>query len=417
MENIEDDDHSFKSWLLSKHALVEKTFGAVVLAAEIIGLVGHILSGVSKLVLTQILNLSFLIFIYRHLKAEFAKRYSVAPDSPEVASILRFPDASKTKKGEISALVNDSNILISQLENINYFILITAGLYLVLLTESAVQKLQEQGHLLQMNKDFVDYFFHFPIDLLSYAGAFYLLRCFFVMYETTIDKTGKEILRDRTQNYVFAGFILMVVDTVLTVTNAKNGIFISEFICGVVNAVILILLVARFENKILDIPPWVLGILYVYAILQTCLPFVSGNFLAKESQFKHFSEEFGSIVLTLCLVGKVTLSAVLLYVLGSRRIFYYFMTLRKIHEEEEEHWGAFRKLITDFREEPEMFSLIYARQDNSLYMATIPNLFPGVEGEGTTTVAAKKDLIMKIERAGKSPRRRSNRPKRPVGSE
>src|SRR5712692_710598 len=356
MTHIENDDNSFRSWLLSKHALVEKTFGAVVLAAEMIGLAGQILSGVSKLVLTQILNLSFLVFIYFQLKAQFAKRYTVAPDNSDVAKILRFADPSKTTKQEISALVNDSNLLIFQLANINYFVLATAVLYLFLIMQSVVEKLQETGHL-QISMGFIAYTFHFLIDFVSYAGAFYLLRCFFAMYETTIDKSGKDILKDRTKNYIFAGFILMVIDIVLTATNANDGLFISEFLCGVVNAVVLILLVARFENRLLDIPPWVLGILYVYAILQTCLPFVSGNFLAKESQFKHFSEEFGSIVLTLCLFGKVTLSAVLLYVLSSKRIFYYFMTLRKIHEDEEQNWGAFKELVSDFRDEPEMFRI------------------------------------------------------------
>lgn len=348
------------------------------------------------------MNLFFLVFIFFYLKADFAKRFSVNVDDPNVARILRFSRQSN-KKEKISELVFNSNTLISQLKNINYFILITALLYVVLLTKSIISGLYDKGSPVNEN---TIYLFHFATDLLSYAGAFYLLRCFFVMYLPTVDPNGNDILKARTNIYILVGLFLMVFDIAITLTN-KNGIFISEFICGVVNAVVFILLIARFENKILDIPPWILCLLYVYAILQTCLPFVTENFLTKEmleanKDFKKFLESFSGIVLLLCLVGKVTFSAVLLYVLNSKRIFYYFMTLRKIHAEEEGHWVEFYRLIKDFPISPESFSIIYNTKTNATYIATVPNLFPDVSGEGLTTKEAKDNLLNKIKSVGRN---------------
>jgi hypothetical protein len=85
------------------------------------------------------------------------------------------------------------------------------------------------------------------------------------------------------------------------------------------------------------------------------------------------------------------------------------MTLRKIHEEEERHWEGFSKLITDFSEEPERFDLIYTRSTNSIYLATMPYLFDGVEGEGRTAGEAKTDFLQKIATDGKYRRRNAKR--------
>jgi hypothetical protein len=392
MEQVENNDNSFTSWLLSKHNWVEKTGGVVVLAIELLDLFTKIFVGLPELVLTKLLNLIFLVFIYTQLKVEFTKQYNVKGDDPEVARILRLWRYSNSHKREkISELVFTSNTLISQLKNINRFILITAGLYLLFLAQFIVNK------ILKSETDNY-HVFHFLFDFFSYAGAFYLLRCFYIMYLTTVEKNGVEVLNKKTNVYIFIGLLLMILDVCITFSVPEpTGIFVSEFLCGVVNAVVFILLIARFENKILDIPPFILCILYLYAILQTCLPFVTNTNLGFNEEF---AVGFSNIVLKLCLFGKVTLAAVLLYVLNSKRIFYYFMTLRKLHEEEEKHWEEFSDLIEPFSIKPEFFHLTYSRDndfkiDDPIYTARL-NLFSDVEGKGTTPEKAKDNLIKKI---------------------
>lgn len=398
MEKVEISDNSFKSWLLSKHNLVEKTAGVVVLAIEIIDLTTKIFPTLPELVLTKLLNLMFLVFIYFQLRRELAKQYNVKVDDPEVARILRLWRYSNSHKQEkISELIFTSNTSISQLKNINRFVLITAGLYFLFLTQFVVKEIRG------VKEDDIYHIFHFLFDLVSYAGAFYLLRCFYVMYLVTIEKNGIEVLNKKTNPYIFLGLFLMIIDVCITFgVNGATGSFISEFICGAVNAVVFILLMARFENKILDIPPFILCILYLYAILQTCLPFVTNTNLGFE---EHFATEFSTIVLKLCLFGKVTLSAVLLYVLNSKRIFYYFMTLRKIHEEEEKHWEEFSDLIEPLPIVPEIFHLTYStdsdfKLNNPVYTARL-NLFGGIEGKGANPDQAKEDLIKKIRNSEK----------------
>lgn len=405
---MESENYSFTTWLRDRQSVAEKTVGFIILIYEIFHVLAVVYKGLNEVILTQILNLFFLIFIYYYLKDDFAKRYSVSADDPDVIKILRFSQSSKEK---ISKLVYDSNTLISQLKSINGFLLLTAGLYVLLISQFFLVEFYEHKKL-ELNpvltREEIDviissikYWFHFPIDLFSYAGAFYLLRCFFVMYQKTVDDEGNDVLNKNTKFYIFLFSALMILDIGLVALDSKFGIFFAELICGAVNAIILILLVARFENKILDIPIWVLCILYIYAILQTSLPFVTGGFLPKmlqeDKSYKEFLENLTSIVLAFCLIGKVALSIVFLYVLNSKRIFYYFMTLRKIHEEEENHWGKFRPLIEDFPYAPETFTIIYNKGRNSKYTATIPNLFKSIKGIGETPEKAKKDLLKKIQ--------------------
>ena len=176
----------------------------------------------------------------------------------------------------------------------------------------------------------------------------------------------------------------------------------AEFICGIINSVVFILFIARFENKILDIPPVILCILYVYAILQTCLPFVTGGTELipgghKVAETGEYLEEFKSIVLTICLVGKVTLSAVLLYVLNTGRIFYYFITLRRLHEEEERNWKSLKPLMEVNSIHSEPFSILYESNLDGSYSASIPTLLKEKVGRGKTEKEARADLLRKLQ--------------------
>lgn len=394
-----DNNPSFISWLFSKHEMVEKTVGMFVLTAEIMILLQEFY-GVErkpeeKVFLTDILNLLFLVFIYSYLRAYLAKRFTVKADSEEdIAGIFRVSDALN-RKDKINVLVFQANTFISQLKSINYFILFTAGLYVLFLLQIALK-----GRGIQHPE-----LFHLLIDLFSYAGAFYLLRCFFVMYLPTIDENGNDILNRKTAIYILLGAALMAFD-LITVSEVR-GRFVSEFICGAINSVIFILLIARFENKILDIPPFILCILYVYAILQTCLPVVTGQISgeimpSKTIEDPRFLDTFSNTVLTICLIGKITLFAVLLYVLSTKRIFYYFMSLRRIHEEEEKNWGKFHGLVEDFSVAPEKFTILYDRNRDSTYTARMPESFGYISGQGRTPEEAKKQLRGKMEASADS---------------
>lgn len=144
MELIKTKDNSFKAWFFSKHNLVEKSAGIVVLAVELIDLVTHVFAGLPELVLTKLLNLMFLVFIYFQLKREIAKRYNVNPDDPEVVRILRLSHYSKVHhNAKISDLVFTSNTLISQLRDINRFVLATGTLYFLMLAQFVVKELRE----------------------------------------------------------------------------------------------------------------------------------------------------------------------------------------------------------------------------------------------------------------------------------
>ena len=415
METIENNHASFQSWLLDKHQRIERTAGVVILFIEMLDIVIHkIFHNAPDIPTTQVLNLGFLIVVYIKLEKEFGKRYTLADknDPQKVARILRiwrFSDEHQRER--IDRLVRSSNKLIGQLHNINYFVLATAGLYSLFLIKKMLVPGEEDPH----------HIFHLLFDLISYLGAFFLLRCFYVMYLPTIKKE-RDNLGEQTNFYLWIILGLMVIDFCFTryvhepsivcsvdsagkclVTHGTlyTGVFIAEFLCGVINAVVFVLLVSRFQNKILDIPPYILFILYAYAVLQTCLPFVTNTGLVIS---KEFSEGFSSIVFRLVLIGKLALAAMLLYVLDSGRIVYYFMFLKNLHDEETEqkHWGKFKDLLDELPRAPEPFEITYKYDpDSKGYTATIlpASLFGRLTGSGETLDEARENLRNKIQRS------------------
>jgi hypothetical protein len=392
-ETISRQDDSFNSWLTDKHNKLEKTAGAVVLLVEMLDILAHrIFPSTPDIPLTQGLNLFFLVFIFFQLGTEFSKRYTLSDKNlrivAKIVRLWRYSDEHQQEK--IEELVRSSNRLIGQLRNINYFILATVALYVLFIAQKWTGNEADANH-----------YFHLLFDSVSYVGAFFLLRSFFVMFLPTIEG-GRDVLNRKTYPYIWVGVVLMVVDYCLTYYvhegKQETGVFIAEFICGIVNAVVFALLIARFENKILEIPPYILFILYSYAVLQTCLPFVTnaGQIFSKE-----FSDHFSSVVLRLVLIGKVGLAAMLLYVLTSGRIVYYFMFTKNLHEEEKEerHWENFKALLTELPQAPEPFELLYKYDDASnSYSATIvPRyLFGHITGRGKTLGEAKDDLRKKL---------------------
>lgn len=414
-ERKEQDDHSFNSWLFSRQEIFEKTAGLVVLVLEVLHNLG-LLYSVDEITFTHVLNLLFLLFIIFFLRKDFRKRFYIAYDDPEVIKIMKLSHFTEEhRKAKIKELTFNANTFVAQLKNINYFFIATAALYVCFLLKSGFFWLGKQpafielftsNNIIQVEdikalKPATIIIFHIIFDIFSYIGAFYLLRCFYVMYLPTIDVHGNDILKEQTFIYILIGIALILFDIFVVVQN-KNGLFIAEFICGIINSVVFILLIARFENKLLDIPPTILSVLYVYAILQSCLLFVTGDIFGDiikgHKDFENFLSKFSSIILTICLVGKITFSAVILYVLNSGRLFYYFITQRKIHTDAERQWRQLNPLIKDFSIEPEKLSLMYTRNSDGRYIASIPVLDKEIDGQGATAEEAKENLLDKIRK-------------------
>jgi hypothetical protein len=377
---------SFTSWLFSTQELLEKTVGFVALLFELSSLTMEMAQAEKpgpRRLLTEALNLFFLLFIYFFLKNHFNKKFSINADSKTAIDVLGLDENDK-----LGELVAYANTLTKQLSNFNGFILSTAFLYAVLIVQYL---LKDHG----LEPDWVKDILHYLTDLVSYIAAFFLLRCFFVMFLSTIDANGNDILDKQTHYYIWVGLGLMLLDIFIIHFNPEHGPFIAEFICGSINAIVFILFIARFENKRIDIPPFVLCILYLYAVLQTFLPLVTGSFKAEEGM-EEFLHKFSSVIFTLCLLGKIVLVAVVSYALTSKKFFYYFITYKKLFDEEQNNWKKFEHEIKESFPDTESFNITYLQRSDGKYQAVCSSFFGSTAGIGQNPNEAKEDLLQNV---------------------
>lgn len=379
---------TFIRWFRGPKDRIEKAFGLIVLFAEVVifALDFGDESAESKLFISQLLNFVFLAFIGYRLRADFDRSYWIDPKDDETIEVLNLPPVADRTE-EVSKLNLQANILLQQFRTVIWFFWVTSLLYLWWLIEFGLKKVYGLSILPGYS--------HLIAVILSYGAALFLLRCFYVLFETTLDDDNKSVLRRNTFYYVFPVFFLIALDF-LHLDEAEYRIFF-EFVCGVTNAVVFILFVTRFHNKIMGIPSVVISGIYLYAVLQTCLLIVTPDVKTiVQEKFIHDIEVFANIILILCLAGKIVLSVVLLYVLDTRRIIYYFMVLRLLHQKEGEYWQKFYNGVTSQDVGIQPLYMVYTLDEKLGYIARFYSIFRGKRGVGRTPAEAKRNLLEKL---------------------
>lgn len=165
-------------------------------------------------------------------------------------------------------------------------------------------------------------FFPFALNTTSLLFIFWCLSILYLPYQTI-----KERLRHRRLLYLsFFIVVIIIVSYPLLFNLAKsNGEFTQESllehmtafnaVSGTLNAVVLALLIARLDSKLIGLPSWLVSILYLYAAVQPLFVVFSQPGL--------MNEIIKTFVLLFVFILKVYFFLIIIYAMQSGRMLNY----------------------------------------------------------------------------------------------
>ena len=143
-----------------------------------------------------------------------------------------------------------------------------------------------------------------------------------------------------------------VKDATISIRSSDNAETATDFaflsITGLLSALALCFFVARFESITFKTPPWVLMILYMYAVIQGFLVILDPDFIKQNELLKLTQHSVTQIVYFLALVGKITLYIYILGTFSTKRLFYYFKRTHIQIEEADEKWHDYLEEVREY---------------------------------------------------------------------
>lgn len=197
----------------------------------------------------------------------------------------------------------------------------------------------------------------------------FVFSCFLVMYIRP-DEVKKDLKYVFTKEgkYVLASVGFVACLTLLfplfiflrkeAFTAASAGAYSSTFdaLSGVINAVVLALLIARLDSKLVGLPSWLISILYSYAAVQPL-------FIAFEINDSELLETISTIVLIFVFISKIYFFLIIFYALQTGKMLNYLLCFPILRQRAGEPPGsadlrasAFKRLMTFVLSSPRLIA-------------------------------------------------------------
>jgi hypothetical protein len=337
-KKTEITEQNFFSWFLSGNEKREKLISFFVLFLEIILLTVHAIRENSFLICCTV-NLIFLLYFLYDFSSHFNEEFLIS-DIDKVADSLPQFKSKRLRKPEVMIYAFRANESIKQLKSFKGFLISTIIIYLILILDYL--KIFSSAS----QPDLYSYIISLLINAVSYIGALYILKCFYVLYYPSFNNQFQSTVH-KIDTYWFVILVLIVFEALIEYP--RNNVldirvaFVFQFLCSTLSSFVLILLFARFENRLLGITPAILAILYIYAIIQTSLPIATGeiNKMINDNILTDFFKSFKSYLLLFALIGKLFLYNIFVYLYRTKRVFYYFLMIKAVYDAEKSNWKTF----------------------------------------------------------------------------
>lgn len=166
----------------------------------------------------------------------------------------------------------------------------------------------------------------------------FVFSCFLVMYirPDEVKKKRKE-WRYLAGSVVAVGSLVILFFSFLVLkwgefTPESAGAYVSIFdaLSGVINAVVLALLIARLDSKLVGLPSWLISILYSYAAVQPL-------FLVFELSNSELLKTITTLVLVFVFISKIYFFLIIFYALQTGKMLNYLTCFPILRKRAEEH--------------------------------------------------------------------------------
>jgi hypothetical protein len=178
--------------------------------------------------------------------------------------------------------------------------------------------------------------FPFFVFLLNNLTMFFIFLCFLIAYIPATEKSKYRKYRNYAliTFFVLTGaFLLLAIPVALMKEftaiewNAYSAMF--DGISGVLNSIVLALLVARLDSKLVGLPSWLISILYSYAAAQPL-------FIVFELNQTDAFEKITTAVLIFVFVAKIYFFLIITYALQTGKMLNYLFCFPILHKRAKE---------------------------------------------------------------------------------
>ena len=187
---------------------------------------------------------------------------------------------------------------------------------------------------------------HWLENLSNNLASLMLLYCFITLSRPAESNTSWHI-----KEWIPFVAIILALTLAELLLNFQGSIdrsalkFTFRMLSGILAGGITAQLVGRIDSKLINPPSWVLFCLYSYAAIQVTFAFFEikaiANFTGPSKTVEELFSVLTAFMLCLALFFKGILSLLVLWAIRSRRLFYYFLGVRVIHEFTNSYWSDF----------------------------------------------------------------------------
>lgn len=179
--------------------------------------------------------------------------------------------------------------------------------------------------------------FPFFVFLLNNLTMYFIFLCFLIAYIPAAEMKAKY---SKYRNYAFIVFLILTVAFLLFAipialfkqfTAIEWDAYIAMFdaVSGVLNAIVLALLIARLDSKLVGLPSWLISILYSYAAAQPL-------FIVFELNQTDVFEKITTAVLIFVFVAKIYFFLIITYALQTGKMLNYLFCFPILRERAKE---------------------------------------------------------------------------------
>jgi hypothetical protein len=184
----------------------------------------------------------------------------------------------------------------------------------------------------------------FILNPLSNGNSLILLICYLILFEVTVidDRmgiTGKPHWAPWVSLFLFLTFLEVIIrifaQEYFPSGNLNDFVNSFDWISGIISGIVMALFVGRFDSEFIKPKFIYIFIFYLYMAIQGIYPAFIGQTQA--------TDETRLIISITTMVCKLILFLFVLDLVKSGRLLFYFIRIRKQHDEAENKWEKFRK--------------------------------------------------------------------------